>query len=213
MEENTITFSSQKEFSESDIKFILMLCEELLPPPTIAYITQAKEVKEIPVSSYLDEDVFKMFNQNKYGIEYVSGDEKPNMLLSKAEGVGVINIPLINKDEYHLTKKMVLQLIEGLDLVLLNVSPVDFKSFFRKHYRGNKRTVNFAGLYWLQYYGADEFKKQGGNAILDNPYIDAQLIKDGIFIEVGKSPYEVHTPEGEELMIQANAAMPPVVEG
>ncbi|MEL1242842.1 hypothetical protein AAEO56_01100 [Flavobacterium sp. DGU11] len=101
---------------------------------------------------------------------------------------------------------------EKLELEFLNVSPVNFRHFFRKHYSRHKRTKNFAGLYWLQYYGTEEFKKQGGKAILENPYINAQLIKDGIFIEVGHSPYDFQTPEGEALMINANAAMPPVVD-
>ncbi len=209
MEKNDIFFNTKEEFSGSDLTFILSLCEKLFPAPKTAYITQAKDVKEIPIVSYLDENVLKAFDRNKYGIGYESEYENPSIRITKQEGKGFISIPLIKEDEYHLTKKMVLELIENLDLKELSVSPVNFRSFNRR-YRKNQRTADFPGLYWLQYYGAEEFKRQGGKAILDNPYIEAQLIKDGVFIQVGDSPYDVHTTEGEERMIKANAAMPPV---
>jgi hypothetical protein len=211
MRNNSIFFNTKEELTEKDLLFILNLCEELLPPPEKGFITQAKEVKELSINSYLDKEMLKAFDRNKYGIEYESEYEKPSIRITKPEGRGLFSIPLIKGDEYHLTKKIALLLTEGLDLKNLTTPPIDFDSFHRK-YRKNKRTIDFPGLYWLQYYGAEEFKKQGDMAILDNPYIEAQLIKDGVFIEVGKSPYDVHTPEGEELMIKANQAMPPVVE-
>lgn len=81
MEETIITFGCLKEFSERDLNFILMLCDKLLPSPVKACVTLAKEVKEFPVSSYLDENVYKMFTGNKYGIEYLSEPEKPHVLI------------------------------------------------------------------------------------------------------------------------------------
>lgn len=209
MEEVFIFFDTKEAMTQQDILFILNLCETLLPPPTTASVTQTKNTIERPVTSYLDSATLKAFSRNKYGIEYRSGMEEPGIRITKPDGSGLISIPLIEKDEYHLTRKIALQLIEGLDLKGLSVSPLNF-SFFKKKYRDNRRTMDFPGLYWLQYYGAEEFKKQGGMAILDNPYIDARLIKDGIFIQVGESPYHVHTKGGEEQMIKANAAMPPV---
>lgn len=210
MEENFIFFDTKEVMIKQDILFILNLCEELLPPPTTVSVTQTKEVTERPVTSYLDKDTLKAFSRNKYGIEYDSGAEKPGIRITKLDRSGLITIPLIKKDEYHLTKKIALRLVEGLVLKSLSVSPTNFSSF-KKKYRENRRTIDFPGLYWLQYYDAEEFKKQGGKAILDNPYIDAQLIKDGIFIQVGDSPYDIHTPEGEDRMTKANAAMPQVI--
>jgi hypothetical protein len=211
MEKNQIFFEAKAELTEKEIVFVLNLCEELFPAPNQAYIVRVKETKEHAVTSYLDKEILKAFNRNRYGIGYRSEYDKPSVLLTKTEGNGLISIPLIKEDEFHLSKKIALKLTEGLDLKGLSVAPVNFDSFLRT-YRKNRRTRDFAGLYWLQYYDAEEFKKQGGPAILSNPYIDAQLVKDGIFIEVGKSPYDVHTPEGEELMTKANAAMPLVVK-
>ncbi|UUC47308.1 hypothetical protein [Flavobacterium cerinum] len=210
MKENYIFFDTKEALTDEEILFILNLCEELLSPPTIAYINQTKEVIERPVTSYLDKETLKAFSRNKYGIEYQSEAEKPSIRITKSAGSGLICIPLVEKDKYHLTKKMALKLVEGINLKGLSVSPVDFYSY-RDRYRINSRTYDFPGLYWLQYYDAEEFKKQGGKAILDNPYIDAQLIKDGIFIQVGETPYDFQTPEGEDRMTKANAAMPPVV--
>ncbi|MEL1242843.1 hypothetical protein AAEO56_01105 [Flavobacterium sp. DGU11] len=210
MEENCIFFDTHGELTHGDILSILTLCEDHFPGPTHAYITQFKKVLEIPVTSYLDKSVLKKFNRNKYGIEYSAGYENPGIRITKTDGRGLISIPLKKGDEYHMTKNIALQLVNRLELKSLGVSPVNFVLFKRK-YKENRRTTDFPGLYWLQYYDAEEFKKQGGNAILDNPYINAQLIKDGIFIEVGHSPYDFQTPEGEVLMINANAAMPPIV--
>ena len=46
MDKNFIEFQAKKSFSEEDLLFILTICNELLVAPTMAYITQAKEVKE-----------------------------------------------------------------------------------------------------------------------------------------------------------------------
>lgn len=211
MEENYIFFDLKEAFTEQDIVFILTLCDELLPPPISSSVTQTKGTIERTITSYLDRETLKAFRRNKYGIEYDSGMEKPGIRISKIDGGGLISIPLVNKDEYHLTKKIALRLVEGMVLKGMSVAPVKFTEF-KQQYKANRRTVDYPGLYWLQFYGAEEFKKQGGTVILDNPYIDAMLIKDGIFIQVGESPYEVHTPEGKERMIKANKAMPPVIK-
>jgi len=210
MDEVYIFFDLKDAFTEQDILFILTLCDELLPPPTNASITQVKETVERSITSYLDTKTLKAFSRNKYGIEYDAGIEKPGIRISKIDGGGLINIPLINQEEHHLIKKIVLRLIDGLSLKGLSVAPIRF-SEFKKLYKNNRRTIDFQGLYWLQFYGAEEFKKQGGISILGNPYIEASLIKDGIFIQVGENPYSVHTPEGNEQMINANKAMPPII--
>lgn len=204
-----IEFEVKDAFTENELLSVLSLCQELLSPPKKASITQAKGVKELSVNSYLDKEVLNAFARNKYGIEYESESDKPNVRITVSTGKGLISIPLDKGDEYKSVKEIALNLSEILNLKKLEVAPVNFRSFDRK-YEKEKRTIDFPGLYWLQFYDAGEFKKQGGKAILDNPYIEAQLIKDGIFIEVGKSPYDVHTPEGEALMNNANAAMPPV---
>ncbi|MEL1242840.1 hypothetical protein AAEO56_01090 [Flavobacterium sp. DGU11] len=202
-----IEFQLSRDCTEQDLSIILSLCEELLPPPKKAYITQTKKVKEIGINSFNDKEVFKAFSRNKYGIEYECGTIQHGVLINASTSGGVFKFLLEQGDEYKIAKEMALKLTNNVDLKKLEVAPVNFRSFDRK-YAKEKRTTDFPGLYWLQYYDAEEFKKQGGKAIFDNPYIDAQLIKDGIFIEVGKSPYDFQTPEGETLMINANAAMP-----
>ena len=81
-----------------------------------------------------------------------------------------------------------------------------------KHFRWEPRTPASGSLAWLQYFGAEEFLRQGGEDIFDNPYIQAEKIGDGVLIQVGDSPYDAYTPEGEELLVKATKAMPPVVE-
>ncbi len=80
-----------------------------------------------------------------------------------------------------------------------------------EYYMANPRTPRVPGLSWLQYFGAAELALQGGEAILRNPYIEAEKLGDGLLVQVGETPFDVRTPEGEALLVQATNAMPPVV--
>ena len=72
------------------------------------------------------------------------------------------------------------------------------------------RTPNMRCLSWLQYYNHDELRRQGGDAILENPYIKAERLCGGILVQVGESLEEAYSPEGQELLVKATKAMPPV---
>lgn len=64
-------------------------------------------------------------------------------------------------------------------------------------------------LKWLNYFGDKEFIKRGGEAVFNTPHIKAERMGNGILIQVGDSPYDAYTPEGEELLVKASLAMPP----
>ena len=72
------------------------------------------------------------------------------------------------------------------------------------------RTFLSSQLEWLQYYNHDELKRQGGDAIFENPYIKAERLCGGILVQVGESLEEAYSPEGQELLVKATKAMPPV---
>ncbi len=86
------------------------------------------------------------------------------------------------------------------------------RQFLRKHFRRAKRSYWFRGFGWLQYFGKEEWGRQGGKAILNNPYYTkVEEINGGVLIQVGQDLEEVWTPEGEELLLNATAALPPPV--
>jgi hypothetical protein len=81
-----------------------------------------------------------------------------------------------------------------------------------KYFEWERRTPYFTMFSWLTYFGPEEFRKQGGDAIFENPYIKAEKMGEGVFIQVGESPFDAATPEGEELIVKATRALPPVVK-
>lgn len=83
---------------------------------------------------------------------------------------------------------------------------------YDRYYEDNDRTFFSDGLVWLQYFGLDEFHCQGGEAIFSNPHIQTERLGKGVLIQVGESPYDAYTPEGEKLLLKATKAMPPVVK-
>lgn len=78
-----------------------------------------------------------------------------------------------------------------------------------KYYQQNPRTRQASGLLWLQYYGEEEYIKQGGEAIFNNPYIKTERIAKGVLIQVGDSPFNSLTEPGQQALLSATKAMPP----
>jgi hypothetical protein len=73
------------------------------------------------------------------------------------------------------------------------------------------RTSNVTYLNWLQYFGKEELYRQGGiEALESNPLLKTERIHDGLLIQVGESPYDAFTPEGEQLLVEATRSLPPV---
>jgi hypothetical protein len=71
-------------------------------------------------------------------------------------------------------------------------------------YKLFRRLKPDVGLMWLNYYNAAETKKRGGRALFDLPYAThIEEINGGIFIQIGESPEEAMTPEGEERLFKA----------
>lgn len=81
-----------------------------------------------------------------------------------------------------------------------------------KYFEWESRTIHFDFFKWLQYFGPEEFKRNGGDALFQSPYIKAERPGEGVLIQVGESPFDAHTPEGEELIVKATRALPPVVK-
>jgi hypothetical protein len=80
-----------------------------------------------------------------------------------------------------------------------------------KHFLYQGRTPFSGNLVWLQYFGKEESYRQGGiEALESNPLLKTERIHDGLLIQVGESPYDAFTPEGEQLLIEATRSLPPV---
>ncbi|MEY4938072.1 MAG: hypothetical protein RIS64_4433 [Bacteroidota bacterium] len=68
-----------------------------------------------------------------------------------------------------------------------------------------------SGLTWLQYFNKEEVENRGGFAAFEsNPYVQTQRIHDGLLVQVGDNPDAFDTPEGEQLLVNAINALPPL---
>ncbi len=85
--------------------------------------------------------------------------------------------------------------------------------FNRKHIEpcGISRTNYLRFLVWLQYLSAEELRIQGGrDAFERNSFLQTERLHDGLLVEVGESPYDIFTEEGEALLVKATFSLPPV---
>jgi hypothetical protein len=87
-----------------------------------------------------------------------------------------------------------------------------YSEFNKKHIIYNNKSrgaayMNF--LVWLQYISAKELAVQGGRTAFEaNSLLKTTPLHDGLVVEVGESPYEVFTDEGEALLVKATLSLP-----
>jgi hypothetical protein len=110
------------------------------------------------------------------------------------------------------------QLLKQLFVDLINAGPLLDRGWCGKYLSDiwERNLPNFGHvtqpiLTWLQYYGNAELEKRGGFAAFEsNPYVQTQRIHDGLLVQVGDSPDGFDTPEGEQLLVNAINALPPL---
>ena len=77
-------------------------------------------------------------------------------------------------------------------------------------YNKEPRTRRSMGLVWLQYFGKEEFERQGGKEIFKNEYIKAESLAEGILVQVGDGPFDGFKSKGIQLFTKATNAMPKI---
>jgi hypothetical protein len=78
------------------------------------------------------------------------------------------------------------------------------------HYSAKPRSFYADGLYWLNFFGAEEEARQGGPSLANNPHARVERLPEGLLVEVGNGPLDAATPEGKRQLLDATAAMPPI---
>lgn len=170
------------------------------------------EMPDYPISGTTDELVMRAIKTEKM-IEIKRSDGRLNIVFLP---VGRQNM-LINMHRDDLKKLPVVE-ISQLFKHIINcwepkIGECSFysvsKHLYNVYYQYKQRTNLSPGLVWLQFFGKDEFIRQGGEDIFSNPYVIAEKFGNGVLIQVGKSPFDAYTPEGEKLLVEATNAMPP----
>ena len=66
---------------------------------------------------------------------------------------------------------------------------------------------DFTGFRWLNYLSPEEMALNGGKALYDLPYLTkAEQLGEGIFIQVGETPNDARTEEGQQQLFKATEA-------
>jgi hypothetical protein len=106
-------------------------------------------------------------------------------------------------------KQLFIELIECNALWSEGHYTYGIADLLQKNFPNERRTKTM--LTWLQYYGKAELEWRGGFAAFEsNPYVQTQRIHDGLLVQVGESPDVFDTPEGEQLLVNAINALPPL---
>ncbi len=217
-----MSFRSKKIATDQVIavtqKILVMLNESFLPVPNRIDQTDQKEVK---ISGYQDNKIMLVAENeclNKQ-FAFVLWGADPDF--SVAIGPSAEEYYLSIDFPFHMAAEITTKQIRDLFLSLCQFLNPEiaicyarraFLQIRERHFEWECRTPNFDYFSWLQYFGPKEFRLQGGEAIFQNPYIKAEKMGEGVFIQVGENPLDAHTPEGEELIVKATRALPPVVK-
>ncbi len=200
-------------------KLLTFLDESFLPKPLVI---DAADSKKIKISGYLDPEIlhyteaeFKK-RQLPFSLDVPESGFYVSICPAPYNYTVRIRIPseIQGRNIVLQVRDLFVQLCKLLnpDIGKVYLSEA-FSKIQEKHFEWEGRTAHFTFFNWLQYFGKHELQRQGGeDAIFQNPYIKAERLGEGILIEVGNDPFEAHTPEGEELIVKATRALPPVVK-
>ena len=179
-----------------------------LPRPTRLDIIDRPSVK---ILNFTDEAIVKAL-QSAESIELETEDYRLRMGFKTIHinylGINVKEIYIKDNGTEHL-KTFFLDLVQKSDPLFAATRFEKIASdIIEKHFEDTVHE-DILLLHWLNYFGKEEFAKRGGEAIFKNPYIKTEKMSEGVLIQVGESPYDAYTPEGEALLVKASLEMPP----
>ena len=161
------------------------------------------------IEKYLEiEDRFLILKNTEYNVAFSIFPDFPKIQISINPNTYPEYLKISEKDLFIDIATQLSTTIEYIVCEDIEVSKTTYEDYIE--FTEWERTPRNPFLGWLQYYNHDELKRQGGDAIFENPYIKAERLCGGILIQVGESLEEAYSPEGQELLVKATKAMPPV---
>jgi hypothetical protein len=211
----TLELNNSKENLWNSFKNILEILENSIFPKPKKLLIEDKD--EISISSYMDLLIKSETEKITIGSFQIYDrlNETHIVFSINYKNKAGCNIKFSNKNIISASPAYLKELFKKLILTTKPIfAEVSFwehsKNLFKEKYANKERTFFSPGLYWLQYYAAEELRRQGGiEAIEKNPYIKSERIGEGLLVQVGESIYDSLTPEGEALLVKATEAMPP----
>ncbi len=176
-------------------------------------------LKSKTIKGFQDPKIEKAINRQKYFVELLNPIDdiasKSTTSIYQTEDETFISIHFFINSTFDLFNDIKQLYMDLIDLLAPNYGYCHFNKhqyIFSKTYSNKERTFHTDGLYWLNFFGGTELKRQGGDALLDNPHAETKKLPQGIFLQVCDDPFEAASPEGEQKLIKATEAMPPPVD-
>lgn len=196
-----------------------LLSATALPSPSmIEFVDQDKKI----ISGFLDPGipayVEHIVKNNKQGFSLINAEEDFVVSISpfSREYVLLLRIPVSPQEQEKITAlrelfhKVSSFLQPDIGRCYLAHANLNIR---QKHFEWESRTGYFTFFGWLTYFGKRELYRQGGKEILLSlPHSVTAPVGEGVLIEIGNDPFDANTPEGEELIVRATRALPPVVK-
>jgi hypothetical protein len=205
----------QKNFegSEKILPVLQIMDKSFLPKPNRIDITDKKSKQ---VSGFLDNEVIKALDIKKYAVDLCIDNINTEIMFMHGRDGFIIGFSFpeiyVNKLDFKLIIDLYLS-ISRIAKVTFSFCNFDDKyvEILERNRDVFNRTFYAKGLRWLNFFGPGEEERQGGKAIEQNPYATRiERFPEGLFIHVGNSPFDCLTTEGEQQLVNATKAMPPL---
>jgi hypothetical protein len=212
-----LSFNSDKKnvFNSSMMGLVLENLDMILPVKP-DYIIRSSH-KPCKIQRYSSSIALKALDKYRDVIEIF--DEARNVSITimqdvgRRSGFGIwLKVDLISKMQTTDIKHLFLNIASNIPMIYADghFQKNGDELYNNVYDKIGRRTYFAAGLYWLNFFGTEEEAKQGGKALENNPYAtEVKRMANGLFIQVGESPFDCYTETGRELLINATNAMPP----
>jgi hypothetical protein len=214
-----IRYTNGKQFRQvsSFLPFLKIIEKYPFPKPVDCSYTNPKlKWLHCKISSFTDDQLLKRLEPVRrnpithiVALDDLSGAHLHFAVTQKSDTMLILSnlLPFIKVDQ---VKQLFMNMVSEGHLLDNGWCGASVTSILEKHFPSeNGYTITM--LTWLQYYGKEELEKRGGFAAFEsNPYVQTQRIHDGLIVQVGESPDAFDTPEGEQLLVNAINALPPL---
>jgi hypothetical protein len=209
--------SSVGNIKEKIYSFLYILENTTLPRPVKIMWTDAYlDWRESLINSFLDskliskiEPLQRHIDMYDIWIDYNSEDNI-NVRIGQSYSDSII-IYFSNKLMERYSVNFCKNLFISILLELPKINTARCVGTYDEIYKRSFKDIERPYLGWIQYINNSMILERGGFEIFEsNPYLQTERIHDGLLIQVGESPYDAFTPEGEELLVKATRSLPPV---
>jgi len=218
-EEIRISFTSDRGgIQKEQIYAILSILDNttLPKPKKIMWTNQKLEWEEKEIDSFTDKLLFERIDPLERDREvyetWVDYNSETNLNIRIGQSYeDVINIYVVLDVAIAYAYRYYGELFSSMLQLIPYCKTGKCGSIYDKIYKSKFKELAKPYLGWLQYFNGKMIVERGGFELFEsNSLLKTERIHNGLLIQVGESPYDAFTPEGEKLLVEATRSLPPV---